>query len=517
MRKITTRLFNKALTLVVATSFSCVALADQADLSRIGISNEQTEFRVQAEVGAMDVETAKKKLAESLESTKNKIRNQFCDQPPVDQLCHHIPKDNTDFSELFVYMFIMAVAQDPFDIFTWQSFVGMNWPLDQTGKPAASAIGTLAEAPRVWSQYKTPRQIFDPAYQDPVCAGKGDPSLPVLKTGSFKQTGGLPLIDKNLNYVVYDIRVNDIYADYIKDNGLDSVAGQLAFAAADKEINIPLGYYDDPVNKIGGKPGSAALKTAWKIIDTTAGDDPSRYYTINGLIAVAAEDSESGEDKCIEAKLGLVGMHIMQRTQSGNGPDWTWSTFEHIDNAPVAENSRKPVDTLEEVLFDGGCQAPIEPQQSYAFFNPDCKDCETNQINGTGWKWAKTPPYAASHGIGGKYGTQVVRCWQIFEGTELVNSLWREKLQGTVWANYQSFSAQWKGANRGMMFPQGEVPRFLTNTTMETYDQYGATSSCLSCHANAVTAAGQESNFSFLLGLAARYQSKENNEKLAAE
>ena len=28
-------------------------------------------------------------------------------------------------------------------------------------------------------------------------------------------------------------------------------------------------------------------------------------------------------------------MHIMHRTESGNGGDWIWSTFEHVNAAPV--------------------------------------------------------------------------------------------------------------------------------------------------------------------------------------
>ncbi len=84
----------------------------------------------------------------------------------------------------------------------------------------------------------------------------------------------------------------------------------------------------------------------------------------------------------------------------------------------------------------------------------------------------------------------------------MVNRIWQKKLKGTVWAYYQTLSAQWKGANRDAMFPEGEVPRFLTNTSLETYDQYSSTSSCLSCHSSAKTLAGQNSKFSFLLGMA---------------
>ena len=39
--------------------------------------------------------------------------------------------------------------------------------------------------------------------------------------------------------------------------------------------------------------------------------------------------------------------------------------------------------------------------------------------------------------------------------------------------------------------------RFLTNVTLETYDQYTHGGTCMGCHARAITLAGQDANFSF--------------------
>jgi hypothetical protein len=72
-------------------------------------------------------------------------------------------------------------------------------------------------------------------------------------------------------------------------------------------------------------------------------------------------------------------------------------------------------------------------------------------------------------------------------------------LGGTVGANYMLISTQWRGANKSPLFEHGEVPRFLTNTTMETYGQTVSDGSCLGCHAEATTATGHMSNFTFLL------------------
>ena len=52
--------------------------------------------------------------------------------------------------------------------------------------------------------------------------------------------------------------------------------------AAGHEIDYPVGYYLNVEDKLGGAPGSTAIKSAWKIVDTASGDDPSRFFTAGG-------------------------------------------------------------------------------------------------------------------------------------------------------------------------------------------------------------------------------------------
>ncbi len=450
-------------------------------------------------------ESSLRKIAAAREQTRKDIATQFCDQAPSDQLCATLPNDNTDFSEFFVYLFINDAAQNSFDIFSWQSFVGLNWPQGSDGLPLEARIGKAPILARVWARYKTPREIFAKHRKDDICSEFTSLDEPYLETDSFLQSSLKPLIDKNLNYVVYDVRINDVLAEYIEQNNLTTFQGQQAFLASAAEIDFPVGYYQDPVTRSGGQPGSVAVKTAWKILDFESGDDPARYYTVNGLISVSAQNSASGQSFCLRERLGLVGMHIMTRTDSGNGRNWTWSTFGHIDNAPLATNARRPNDILHKAPFADGCQGPDNSTQNYAFFDTNCPDCVTNHIDPADWKWSANKPYAKTSSMHQGYGTQVVRCWKIFEGTQLINEIWQEKLKHTVWGNYQLLSAQWKGGNRGLMFPEGEVPRFLTNPTLETYEQYNYNSSCLGCHATAVSLAGQNAKFSFLLSMPSRF------------
>ena len=243
------------------------------------------------------------------------------------------------------------------------------------------------------------------------------------------------------------------------------------------------------------------MKTSWKIIDAGASEEAGAYYTVDGLITVPAARSETGEALCIRTRIGLIGMHIMHRTASGNGGDWLWSTFEHVNAAPIADNSLDPNNILGE-LFNGGCRADTVESQRYILFNPGCKDCPTNTTPQAEWKWFEDAPHARGHATRGEFGTQVVRCWKIFESTAHVNTVWQARLRDTVWSNYRLISTQWRGSPGSAVFPNGEVPRFLTNVTLETYDQYTHGGTCMGCHAKALTLAGQDANFSFFLSKA---------------
>ena len=397
------------------------------------------------------------------------------------------------------------VAQDPFDLFSWQAFIALNWPADDTGKPQKSAIGEARDAPRIWNHYATPAQLFGVAGDDVCAAERADRSQ--LVVDQFLQPGGRPLIDRDGNYVVYDTRVNSVLAGYLRDNRLDSVAGQIAFAESGAAVDFPVGYYADINARIGGSPGALAIKTAWRIMPPEAlpatDNEAARYHITDGFIAVAAEDSADGNARCIAAKLGLVGMHIVQRTQSGNGDDWIWTTFEHADNAPFAANARGANSILANPLFPGGCHAPGATDARYSFYRNDRAERPTNAVAGQRWRWATAAPFAVDVSDDGAGNAQVVRCWKPSAGTDAINQIWRQKLAGTVWANYQLSTTQWKGANEDALFPNGEVPRFLTNSAIETYLQTDHAGTCLGCHSTATDTTGNPSNFSFILRRAA--------------
>jgi hypothetical protein len=113
--------------------------------------------------------------------------------------------------------------------------------------------------------------------------------------------------------------------------------------------------------------------------------------------------------------------------------------------------------------------------------------------------WAAKPPYAVNAWGDTMPRSQLVRCWKVFEGTAQTNEEWHAELKGSVWANYFLVGTQWIGNGGGDPFGVGEVPRFLSNLTMESFIQDKAIGSCLGCHSTARSDAGQIANFTFML------------------
>lgn len=443
----------------------------------------------------------------------------FCINGDSDKLCSKIP--HNAHPNIAGYSGLSEAGQRPFDTFSWQIFTALNWPADSEGHPLDKTIGTAPSAPRVWQSYPTPAEMFggdksscDNSQNLPVflqAAKNGNTEL----ANEFLEPDHRPLIDSQLNFVVYDIRLNDVEANYIKAKGLDTLAGQKAFVGTKgnptgNKVSFPMGYYDDPEKRTGGKIGAIELKTSWRVLDPKK-DDLNRYYTVDGLISVAAENTQSGKPLCAQETLGLVGMHIIERTQ-GDGAAWIWSTFEHVDNAPIANKPLAPTITqlpTDETIAEY-CSTPTDIKETYSFFNPNCKHCQLNtqakNQASNPYLWADTPPYAANYAVDGKYGTQVARCFEIYNETAELNKAWQAKLAGTAWENYMLINTQWQLTIDAPPFSKVNVPTYLSNTTMETYIQTKSVGSCITCHDFASIPSDSSpqtsANFSFLLNRA---------------
>ncbi len=408
-----------------------------------------------------------------------------------------------------VHAFGTASIQQNFDCFSWQSLVALNWPAGaQNGEPDKTKhFGERRADDRVvWMTFKEPHQIFsdqgqNPCHCDPKVPGclescwkddstaapaacqkgfpGGEPTLRATsKVGnvadeSVQAVPNVWLTDQSGQLARYEIRIDQDSFEYIVGNGFYNGNTQAALAAP---FNFPTGTD-------GGSLGAIEIKAAWKVLG--AKDDASRFFTELATIVDSKVDlatgrpdkqgkyptcNQPGEGPCCQRQMGLVGFHIAHKV---NGrPQWVWSTFEQVDNAPIQG-------------------ATPDPKAHYSWNDPNCVGCVEN-ANPRDSHAPMTQP------------VQVAR--MISVGIHLlpkdINDQWHALVHGTVWENYVLVSTQWP-ANPTAKKPKDSqpTPEVLSNTTMETYIQSlgKETASCIVCHSFGSGFNGCAGDFSYLL------------------
>jgi hypothetical protein len=410
-----------------------------------------------------------------------------------------------------------------FDNFSWQSFIAVNWPLDAQGNPLPNI--TDSGTPR-WETWKESLQVFRPDGSDPaaaqdtprLCDNKLPGNLRELYVTSsvfsnkkdkdfadeVNQAFTSPLYDQNGKPVRYEIFLNNEEYQYIVENKLYNLDGQIAYSQSNhKPVEFPAG------DNTTGKVGAIELKLAWKELDPNR-DIPSRFYTTKALLPELDENGEpilDGKDNfknCQQKVMGLVGMHISQKTKSS--PQWIWATFEHVDNLNVND--------LEKV--DG---KPL-----YALFHDYSAAGQTLPVNVPPIPRDKTDKPDPN----GSLRTQVARPIPIPKAKQQLNQQMEMLLAvaGSPLQYYELIDTQWPtapypgddgySAIQGSPFPNNlpeaitrksigsPAPVYLTNSIMETYFQAGnqiahfqengfpfnngqvfGTESCVGCHFSA--------------------------------
>lgn len=383
--------------------------------------------------------------------------------------------------------------QHGFDVFSWESFIALNWPADKNGEADKSVtIGQKPGAMTVWQSYKESRDIFlpqgatPPGWNEPVMPPSecdAQDHKPVLvqvgktlnvldESGEPFKTG--PLIDQHGQYTRYEILTNKIMFDYILDKGLYSKAGQAAFG---KAANFPISQNpstDSNDKTTQDKSGSILVKAAWMVMNEE--HDQSKFHISQAYVYNNPSENAGVQPACELETVGLVGLHIA--TKVDGSPQWAWSTFEHIDNAPT--------------------QGETPSKDRYNYYKVDCDDC-TAVNTPPDRPWDPAIPFTKP--------SQIERVIPIDAATKALNDQYHYALNaavpGSVWANYELISTQWPSNATSTTDPTGApAPAFLANTTLETYIQGSVrqtSSSCIQCHNNATETNGLFSDFTYLL------------------
>jgi hypothetical protein len=356
---------------------------------------------------------------------------------------------------------------------------------------------------------------------------------------------GDPAIDTSGNWTIYERRVNDFEIAYLRAPdgktqwNLTNVKGQSAFAAGGGKVVFP------PTSPIGARQAAMEIKAAWRMLDPkNHAANVKKFFVVRAVVGVAPDLVDRSPSKivapiCTRVDLGLVAMHIIQKNPqtipvSNLNPQWFWSTFEHVDNAPLATGACDITHPIECTGFPKSkCPAEVVPgAPEYSYFDrryPKLVNVVPQPApNGT-FFWNGTMPYAKNYmtptSDGGHTftGTQIARCWQIYKLTKELNLDWQKKLREahSVFANYMLIGTQWGGRVEPTFPPPGPpnvVPNYLSNSVLETFLQTAYdyknpqpfnTGSCITCHSVAsfkargiaIQPVTVPSDFSFLPGL----------------
>jgi hypothetical protein len=379
-----------------------------------------------------------------------------------------LPADIPEFQAAFIYHFLESKAQLPFDTFAWRSFLALN------AVGAGAAPDSTAKA---WDALPQPDRVLAGDAPFGAC---GAPQPGTVTVFRYRQADGSMLVDRDGNFIVYDTRINGSAQHTVQRVQAGDTPGFIA------------GHMGAPQ-----EDGAILIKTAWRVLGGTRDQaaDGRDYVVVPGRIAIAAEDSLDHRAQCLAVPLGLLGMHIVRKPASGNGDHWIWSTFEHVATAPLASNARDVNNILSFDPFPDGCPVADAPK-GFALFAEGPNVSGVNQSPADTYYWGDSAPFARLADGSAAPRARVSRCWKVFAGTEALNAEMRAPLAGTPWQNYRLIGTQWRGNGGDPIFGTGELPRYLSNVSMESFMQ--ASGSCMSCHKAARTADGQRADFTFM-------------------
>jgi hypothetical protein len=363
-----------------------------------------------------------------------------------------------------------------FDDYSWRVFIALVWPSlsGQRGLPDTTKTIAQDTAPLVFETYKADWETFQPNGAAPSAFDRytGTPPCSAAKPGDFV-LGSVSKFDTAGN--VGEAGIGDLVSVLVSQNGKFvrylAAYNQMEF----NQIRTNQWYLTTnlPQNQNPQGPaihfpfGSVGVKSSW--IDMTNIPHPERFHTRKAWLM----DPISGLCGTAPVTVGLVGLHIVQKTQSR--PQWIWSTFEQIDNVPP-DNYKPPT-------------SPSPRTQTFTF------------NNGTSTPQPNSPPTAslwsaAIRAVPPPFNVQ--RLMPVNPSTSKTNRIWQDALQakGAVWHFYQLTMTQWPVP--GNMPGNPGTPQFsfpgkdptptsaYANTTLETWDQTNsrgqAINGCMNCH-----------------------------------
>ncbi len=291
--------------------------------------------------------------------------------------------------------------------------------------------------------------------------------------GDIRQAGSNGvLVDKSGQPVFFASFVTPVFYEFVRTNKLYLKPNYIA--AADT-LNFPT--------------KAVELKSSWMVVPNGAA--ASGFFTTKATIPKlkCADNSTdcTGTNvvvdmtQQVEVTVALVGLHVVGVLEGH--PEFVWSTFEHIDNAPdlppgMAPNAAVAVSNMNSTFYTSG-----------TFANAcNLPNAGSVALNSSTQKLSPITNVFRQFAFGGGDAADTANI------TNLNQSVHGQLLADSVWKNYMLVGGVWF-ANGGDLVPGlggntiqplvvGSVQ--VSNSTMETFTQkpFGSPSrsNCFSCH-----------------------------------
>ena len=361
-----------------------------------------------------------------------------------------------------------GIALDYFDDYSWRAFVALVWPAaaGKRGVPSSTA-GVGAPGPRVFETFKplwevfhrdgsapVPFDVYDAASHNPCAATAAFGDVTIGSASGIDDIGqaGIgvldpPVVAQNGRYIRTLTLFNRRQFDHIANN-------RFFLRSA-----LPIVPSPRPLRPVMDFPmGSIAVKSAW--VDVTGLSDVlvKRMYTRTAMV------KRAGGEGCTKTTIGLIGLHIAQKTPSR--PQWIWSSFEQKEVVP-----------------------PKWADWPGAFVLNDAKGASMPATNPLSLVPLRPEPVSP-------FNVERVASAPILTATDLTNFKYQALLAGTPWQYYRLVVTQWPRLEGNQVDPipvtvdgsvantfpgEGAFSAFA-NTTMETFDQERVQLGCMSCH-----------------------------------
>jgi hypothetical protein len=357
--------------------------------------------------------------------------------------------------------------------FLWLTRPGNGGRIPLLNLPTEDSLFSPGRAPAPLESAEMQNRMNNQKLRLTPRVAKSEDSTPISGIHQAGRRG--ILVDTDGQPVYYASFVSKEYYEFVRANQLYLKPN---YVAASATLNFP--------------KKAVELKSAWKVVPS--GDSVPNFYTTKALVPVLK--CSSGGPTCSgsaivvdmtqtkEVTVALVGLHVVGVVEGH--PEFVWSTFEHIGNAPdlpvgVDPTSMTVVSNSTSTFYKAGTAAV------------DCNrlNSVTVQLDETTKKLSPVTNVFRQFAFGGGDATDTGNI------QALNQSVHNQLAADSVWKNYMLVGGVWfmdgtnlqpgKNGSQLQPFVAGSVQ--LSNSTMETFTQQpqsspaGNRSNCFSCHA----------------------------------